>query len=119
MPPAASSFSAAGPSRPWIRTPCRNTTTGKSEVLRGGARTLRKALDLFAWRRRGRRHPCDVGYGPDGKLFLAVNEAQHAVRMSVAELRKRGGRCRNAVLLGDDGDAAIPQDIRILHVGHG
>src|SRR5215213_9670925 len=93
MPPAASSFSAAGPNRRWIRTPCRNTTTGKSEVSTGGAEALRKTLDLLAWRRCGRRHPRDVGYRADGKLFLGRDEAQHAVRMRVAELRQRGGRC--------------------------
>ena len=35
MLPAVSSFSGAGPNRRWIRTPCRNTTTGKSKVSTG------------------------------------------------------------------------------------
>jgi SAM-dependent methyltransferase len=41
---AASSFSAAEPNGRWIRTPCRNTTTGKSEVSTSGAGPYERPL---------------------------------------------------------------------------
>ncbi len=80
---------------------------------------LRKALDFLAWRRRGRTTSARRSrYGADGKLSLRVMKRKHAMGIERRRTVQRGGCCRNAVLLGDHGDAAIPQHVRVLHVGH-
>lgn len=79
---------------------------------------LVQALELLAGRRGRRGHSDDIE-DRTAELQIPLREkAQRGTRVGFAELRQGGSRCRNRILFRRDGDAAILEDISILHIRH-